>query len=139
MDVPDGYHDLFDDASRVFLVLSTIRESGEPVVAPLWFVSDDEGLLFMTGTTAAKTKDLRARPRVAGIVMAEGEHERYVSVRGLAVELGGPESAALDAEAVHRRIVRRYEGHDPAEPLDGTIFRLVPLRVTGYDYRDLPS
>ncbi|HUW17617.1 MAG TPA: pyridoxamine 5'-phosphate oxidase family protein [Actinomycetes bacterium] len=139
MDLPEGYQDLFDDASRAFLVLSTVRGSGEPVVAPLWFVTDDEGLLFTTGMTAAKTRDLRARPGVAGIVMAEGEHERYVSVRGRAVELGGPEAVTVDAEAVHRRIVRRYEGHDPAEPLDGTVFRLVPLRVTGYDYRDLPG
>jgi hypothetical protein len=108
-------------------------------VVPLWFVADDEGLLFTTGTTAAKTRDLRARPGVAGIVMAEGEHERYVSVRGRAVELGGREEARVDAEAVHRRIVQRYEGRDPAEPLEGTVFRLVPTRVTGYDYRDLPG
>ncbi|MDH4160234.1 MAG: pyridoxamine 5'-phosphate oxidase family protein [Actinomycetota bacterium] len=139
MNVPDGYGDLFDDASRAFLVLSTVRESGKPVVAPLWFVTDDTGLLFTTGTTAAKTRDLRVRPGVAGIVMAEGEHERYVSVRGRAEELGGPQTSTIDAEAVHRRIVRRYEGRDPAEPLDGTVFRLVPERVTGYDYRGLPD
>jgi nitroimidazol reductase NimA-like FMN-containing flavoprotein (pyridoxamine 5'-phosphate oxidase superfamily) len=139
VDLPEGYQDLFDDASRAFLVLSTVRGSGEPVVAPLWFVTDDEGLLFTTGMTAAKTRDLRARPGVAGIVMAEGEHERYVSVRGRAEELGGMGAGAIDAEAIHQRIVRRYEGHDPTEPLEGTVFRLVPVRVTGYDYRGAPD
>jgi len=134
--VPIGYEDLFDDSSRAFLVLATLRGDGDPVVAPVWFVSDASGLLFTSGSDAAKTRDMRARSRVAGVVMAEEQHERYVSVRGNAVELVGPLLQGIDVEALHRRIVKRYEGRDPSEPLDGTVFRLVPQRVTGYDYRD---
>ena len=42
----------------------------------------------------------------------------------------------IDPQALYRRIVRRYEGHDPAGPHTDVFFRLVPSTITGYDYRD---
>ena len=137
MDLPDGFDDLFDDATKAFIVLATMRDSSQPVVAPLWFVADEWGLLFTSDYGAAKVRDIRARPEVAGIVMAEGVHERYVSVRGTAVEIVDPASEGIDTEQVYRRIVRRYEGREPSEPFDGALIRLTPHRATGYDYRDL--
>ena len=135
MDVPAGFEDLFDDGVRAFLALATVRPSGEPVVVPVWFVSDAQGLIFSTGTDAWKARDMRARPSVAGMVMAEGEHERYVSVRGSAHEVVDPEAEGIDPQALYRRIVRRYEGHDPSGPHTDVFFRLEPTRITGYDYR----
>ncbi|HUV48846.1 MAG: pyridoxamine 5'-phosphate oxidase family protein [Actinomycetes bacterium] len=135
MDVPAGFEDLFDDGVRAFLALATTRPSGDPVVVPVWFVSDAQGLVFSTGTDAWKAHDMRARPSVAGMVMAEGEHERYVSVRGTAHEVLDPEAEGIDRQALYRRIVRRYEGHDPSGPHTDVFFRLVPTRITGYDYR----
>jgi nitroimidazol reductase NimA-like FMN-containing flavoprotein (pyridoxamine 5'-phosphate oxidase superfamily) len=136
MDVPAGFEDLFDDGVRAFLALATVRASGEPVVVPVWFVADAEGLIFSTGTDAWKARDMRERPAVAGMVMAEGEHERYVSVRGAAHEVVDPDAEGIDRQALYRRIVRRYEGHDPSGPHTDVFFRLVPSRITGYDYRD---
>jgi pyridoxine/pyridoxamine 5'-phosphate oxidase len=137
VDVPNGFEDLFDDSSRAFLVLATMRKVAEPVVAPVWFVADESGLLFTSDNTAAKVRDIRARSKVAGIVMAERDYVRYVSVRGEAVEIVDPGAEKIDAQEVYRRIVRRYEGHDPREPFDGVLFRLVPRRFTGFDYHDL--
>ena len=134
MDLPEGFQDLFDDVTRAFLALATVRGPNEPVVSPVWFVADGDGLLFVTDTGAAKARDMRSRPQVAGIVMAEAEHERYVSVRGRADEITGEKG--LDPVALYRRIVRRYEGRDPEQPFEGAVFRLIPVRLTGYDYRD---
>jgi PPOX class probable F420-dependent enzyme len=136
MDIPSGFDDLFDDSTKAFLALATVRPDGSPVVVPVWFVADDKGLLFSTGADSLKARDMRERPAVAGMVMLEGEHARYVSVRGTAEELLAPELEGLDPEASHRRIVRRYEGHDPAEPHTDRFFRLVPSKISGYDYRD---
>lgn len=136
MNVPVEYADLFDDATRAFLMLATLRPTGEPVIVPVWFVADDDGLLFSTGRDSLKARDLRARPAVGAVVMAEGEYARYVSVRGRAIEITDPAAAGIDAQAVYRRIVRRYQEQDPAEPFADSIFRLVPERMTGYDYRD---
>jgi PPOX class probable F420-dependent enzyme len=135
MQIPDGYDDLFDDSTRAFLALATVRPDGSPVVVPVWFATDGTGLLFSTGVDSLKARDMRARPAVAGMVMEEGQHERYVSVRGEAHEVTDPASEGIDAQALYRRIVRRYEGHDPSGPHTDSFFRLVPSKVTGYDYR----
>lgn len=137
MDIPTGYEDLFEDTTLAFLALATVRASGEPVVVPVWFVTDDAGLLFTTEADSHKARDIRARPRVAGIVMAEGEHGRYVSVRGTAAEILDPKSEGIDPVTLYRRIVRRYEGKDSVESLTDPVFRIVPQRITGYDYRGL--
>ena len=136
MDVPAQYADLFRDESRAFLVLATVRASGAPVIAPVWFVAGDDGLYFSTGRDSLKARDMRDRPEIGAIVMAECGYARYVSVRGRAEELTDPEAAGIDAEALYRRIVRRYQDEDPTEPFSDAIFRLVPERMTGYDYRD---
>ncbi len=135
MDVPAGYEDLFTDDTCSFLALATVRPDGSPVVVPVWFVADAEGLLFSTGADSLKARDMRERPVVAGMVMEEGEHARYVSVRGAAQEVLDPDAEGIDPQALHRRIVRRYEGHDPVGEHTDVFFRLIPSRVTGYDYR----
>jgi PPOX class probable F420-dependent enzyme len=135
---PEGYEDLFDDTTKSFLALATVRASGSPVVVPVWFVTDETGLVFTTDDDAFKAKDMRARPSVAGMVMAEGEHARYVSVRGTASDVSDTFTPDT-AESLHRRIVQRYEGRDPTAPFEGAIFRLVPERMSGYDYRDFKS
>ena len=93
MRIPSGFEDLFDDATKAFLALATVRPDGSPVVVPVWFVADDTGLLFSTGVDSFKARDMRERPVVAGMVMEEGEHARYVSVRGTAHEVLTPDSS----------------------------------------------
>jgi nitroimidazol reductase NimA-like FMN-containing flavoprotein (pyridoxamine 5'-phosphate oxidase superfamily) len=136
VEIPAAYADLFNDASRAFLMLATVRPTGEPVIAPVWFVADDHGLLFTTGANSLKATDMRARPAVGAVVMNESEYARYVSVRGRAVEIVDPATAGIDAQALYLRIVRRYQEQDPTEPFADAIFRLVPERMTGYDYRE---
>jgi PPOX class probable F420-dependent enzyme len=135
MKIPAGFEDLFADTTRSFLALATLRADQSPVVVPVWFVADDEGLLFSTETDSLKARNMRKRPVVAGMVMEEGQHERYVSVRGSAYEVLDPEAEGIDPQALYRRIVRRYEGHDPAGEHADRFFRLVPSRISGYDYR----
>ena len=59
-----------------------------------------------------------------------------LQIGGRAIEIVDPVAARIDAQALHRRIVRRYQEQGPAEPFADAIFRLVPERLTGYDYRD---
>ena len=117
-------------------MLATVRPTGAPVVVPVWFVADDGGLLFTTGMNSLKAGDMRARPEVGGVIINEGEYARYVSVRGQAIEIVDPAAAGIDAHALYRRIVTRYQDQAPAEPFTDAIFRLVPERMTGYDYRE---
>ena len=135
MNIPAGFEDLFADETLAYLALATVRPDGSPVVVPVWFVADADGLLFSTGTGSLKARDMRERPVVAGMVMEEGEHARYVSVRGTAHEVVDAAADGIDAQALYRRIVRRYEGHDPSGEHTDVFFRLIPTKVSGYDYR----
>lgn len=135
MEIPEGYQDLFDDAVVGFLVVATLSGPDRAAIAPVWFVADERGLVFTSDDDSVKARNVRRQPGVAGVVLAEGEHARYVSVRGLVEEL---DASSNDIAAVYRRIVRRYEHRDPTDPdPEGmAYFRLVPDRMNGYDYRD---
>src|SRR5262245_27651731 len=87
VEFPEGYADLFVDTSRAFLMLATLRPAGAPVIVPVWFVADADGLLFTTERDSLKARDMRARPEVGAVVMKEGEYARYVSVRGRVIEI----------------------------------------------------
>jgi nitroimidazol reductase NimA-like FMN-containing flavoprotein (pyridoxamine 5'-phosphate oxidase superfamily) len=133
--IPEGFTDLFDDAVVGFLVVATLSTPDKAAVAPVWFVSDDRGLVFTSDDDSVKARNVRRQPNVAAVVLEEGEHARYVSVRGAVEEL---HAGVDDVAGLYRRIVRRYEHREPTEPdPDGTAyFRLVPDRMNGYDYRD---
>ncbi len=135
MQIPEGYDDLFDDAAVGFLVVATLSGPDKAAVAPVWFVSDDRGLVFTSDDDSVKARNVRRQPNVAAVVLEEGEHARYVSVRGTVEEL---HAGVDDLAGLYRRIVQRYEHREPTEPdPEGTAyFRLVPDRMNGYDYRD---
>jgi general stress protein 26 len=133
--LPDGYEDLFADDTEAFMVLATSSGSDKVAVAPVWFLSDDRGLFFTSDDDSIKARDVRRQPDVAAAVLAEGEHARYVSVRGSVEELH-PERD--DVTELYRRMVARYQAEpllDP-DPDNVAYFRLVPRRMRGYDFRD---
>ncbi len=44
--------------------LATVRGNGTPHVAPVWFVLDGDDLVFTTGATTAKGRNLQRAPNV---------------------------------------------------------------------------
>ena len=91
--------------------LATVRANGAPHVTPIWFVVDDDDLLFNTWHTSAKAKHLAREPRASLVVDLEEPPYAYVLVEG-SVTI----SRDLD-EIVHfaARIGARYMGADRAE------------------------
>jgi PPOX class probable F420-dependent enzyme len=47
-----------------FIALTTYRKTGVPVVTPVWFVLQEDGVLVFTGRTSGKVKRLRNNPQV---------------------------------------------------------------------------
>ena len=84
--------------------LATASPSGEPHVAPVWFVVDCSDLVFTTGDGSVKGRNLRANPRAA-LAVDEAEFPySFVVARG-PVTL----SADLDDMLVWAtRIAERY-------------------------------
>lgn len=62
--------------------LATASTGGTPHVAPVWFVLDGGDLVFTTGATSVKGRNLRANPRAALTVDGELFPYDFVLVRG---------------------------------------------------------
>jgi PPOX class probable F420-dependent enzyme len=62
--------------------LATASPSGAPHVAPIWFVVEDEDLVFTTFQGSIKGRNLRANPRAALTVDVSEFPYDFVAVRG---------------------------------------------------------
>jgi PPOX class probable F420-dependent enzyme len=91
--------------------LSWLSASGRPLVAPVWFIVDGDGLVFNTNKDTAKGRALARDPRVSLCVDLEEPPYAFVQVQGEA-ELS-EEPAELLRTAI--AIAARYMGADHAE------------------------
>ena len=109
---------LGDPAVRDFLSqgtrtgkLSWLSASGRPLVAPVWFIVDGNGLVFNTGQDTAKGRALARDPRVSLCVDLEEPPYAFVQVQGEAELSEDPAELLRTATA----IAARYMGADHAE------------------------
>ena len=114
------YKPMTDAEVRTFLAstpahtgkLATVRADGRPHVAPVWFVIDDDGtIVFNTGESTVKGRNLRRDPRASLCVDDERPPFSFVVVEG-SVDLSD------DLDDLRRwatRIGGRYMGEDRAE------------------------
>ena len=92
--------------------LASVRADGRPHLAPVWYDVDDDGtLVFNTGASTVKGRNLQRDPRASLCVDDERPPFSFVVVEGVA-EL----SADLDeVRSWATRIAGRYMGQDRAE------------------------
>lgn len=91
--------------------LAYVAADGRPLVAPVWFIVEDEELVFNTGARTAKGKALARDPRVAISVDLEQPPYAFVQVQGLAKVSEDPAELIRTATAIGHR----YIGADRAE------------------------
>jgi PPOX class probable F420-dependent enzyme len=112
--------------------LSWLSASGRPLVAPVWFVVEDGGLVFNTGQDTAKGRALTRDPRVSLCVDLEEPPYAFVQVQGEAELSQDPAELLRTATA----IAARYMGAERAEEFGQRnavpgelVVRLRPTRV----------
>jgi PPOX class probable F420-dependent enzyme len=114
------YHPMTDEEVCAFLsalparpgMLATVRADGRPHVAPVWYEVDDDGsLLFNTGETTIKGRNLLREGRAALCVDDDRPPFSFVLVQG-AVEIS---RHLPDVRQWAARIGGRYMGEDRAE------------------------
>jgi PPOX class probable F420-dependent enzyme len=134
-------HVMSENEVRAFLTtmpphtgtLATVRADGRPHLAPVWYDVDDDGsIVFNTGETTVKGRNLARDPRASFCVDDERPPFSFVVIEGT-VELSD------DLAEVRRwaaRIGGRYMGADRAEEygerngVAGELLaRLTPTRV----------
>jgi PPOX class probable F420-dependent enzyme len=91
--------------------LATVRKDGRPHVAPIWFVLDDDDVIFTTASNTLKGKALQRDPRAAIVVDDEAPPFAYVLVEGTCTLSDDLDAMLLWAT----RIGGRYMGADQGE------------------------
>jgi PPOX class probable F420-dependent enzyme len=114
------YHSMSEAEVRSFLTalpartgkLATVRADGRPHIAPVWYDVDDDGsLVFNTGESTVKGRNIRREPRVSLCVDDDRPPFSFVVVEGVA-------EISEDLVEVRRwasRLGGRYMGADRAE------------------------
>jgi PPOX class probable F420-dependent enzyme len=120
--------------------LATVTAGGRPHVVPVWFVLDDDDLVFSTHEASQKAKSLRRAPRVACCIDDERPPYAYAMVSGTATLSTNLEDLLRWAT----RIGGRYMGDDRAEEFgrrNGVpgelLVRITPTKIIGA--RDVAS
>jgi PPOX class probable F420-dependent enzyme len=125
--------------------VATVGASGQPHVAPLWFVWDGTALWLNSIVRSQRWRDLQRDPRVSVVVDAG---EEFTELRG--VELSGraeiasevPRTTAPDPRLAEpeRLYAEKYAGTSVFEP-DGrhAWVRLEPTRLVSWDFRKNPA
>lgn len=91
--------------------LATVREDGRPHVVPVWFVLDGEKLIFTTGESSVKAKNMRRDPRVSISVDDQTPPYSFVTIEGAVSISENPDEMLYWAT----KIGARYIGKEQAE------------------------
>ena len=91
--------------------LSFLSASGRPLVTPVWFILEDDTLIFNTGEGTAKGRALARDPRVSLCVDLEAPPYAFVQVQGDA-ELSENQDELVRTATL---IAARYMGPERAE------------------------
>ncbi|ALL76007.1 F420-dependent protein [Pseudonocardia sp. EC080610-09] len=92
-------------------MLGWTARDGRPLVAPVWFLAEDDAIVFNTGAGTAKGRAIVRDPRVVLTADLPEPPYAFVQVQGIA-EIGeDPDELLRTATALGRR----YMGEDRAE------------------------
>jgi PPOX class probable F420-dependent enzyme len=83
--------------------LGFLAASGRPLVAPVWFIVEDDSLVFNTGKDTAKGRALARDPRVSLCVDLEEPPYAFVQVQGEAELSEDPAELIRTATAIAAR------------------------------------
>ncbi|KAA1023381.1 PPOX class F420-dependent oxidoreductase [Pseudonocardia sp. EV170527-09] len=92
-------------------MLGWTAKDGRPLVAPVWFLVEDDAIVFNTGTETAKGKAIVRDPRVALTADLPEPPYAFVQVQGIAETSKDPDELLRTATALGAR----YMGADRAE------------------------
>ena len=116
-------------------VLATVRADGRPHAAPIWFDLDGDTLVFTTGESTVKGRNIRRDPRVSLCIEEEEPPFHFVVIEG------SSEPTAGDSDLLYwaTRIGGRYMGADRADEygrrnaVEGELLvRVTPQKTVAY-------
>lgn len=118
--------------------VATVSPSGEPHVAPLWFVWH-EGALYITSLKRSRrTKDIERGSRVAACIDAG---EGYADLCGVVLYgTFAPAGSEEDTAAVRKTFGEKYwNGIDIPERRSHVWLRMEPDKIVSWDFAKIPA
>ena len=120
---PKSHQHLLKDKSKAYAFLATSMTDGSPQITPVWFNTDREYLLINSNRGRVKDRNMRARPKVAVLIMALDDPYNYLQIRGEVIEItteGGDEHI--------NQLSHKYRGQEYDIPADHvrTIYKIKP-------------
>ena len=94
------------------MILSTIRQSGEPFSVPLWYVYMDEAIYFSTPTRSAKVGHLKRDPRACCLIE---EGEQWLDLKAVILNCDAEflDQETTEAERYRERSEAKYAAFRP--------------------------
>jgi PPOX class probable F420-dependent enzyme len=115
--------------------LGTINKNGTPHIVPIWFTLDDEdNILFTTGDTSVKAKNIQRNNQVRLCVDDQVPLFSFVTIDGIAEIISNEPSEVYKWAKI---IAARYMGNDKAEEYgkrnssEGELIKIKSTRVIG--------
>jgi PPOX class probable F420-dependent enzyme len=130
----DEYRSFMLDRPRT-AVLATVRADGRPHADPIWYDLDSDTLVFTTGESTVKGRNMRRDARVSLCVDEEEPPFHFVLIEGAA------DLTARDPDLLYwaTRIGGRYMGDDRADEyglrnaVEGELLvRVTPQKIVAY-------
>ncbi|HJQ29731.1 MAG TPA: PPOX class F420-dependent oxidoreductase [Rubrobacter sp.] len=130
----EEYRSFLLDGART-AILATVRADGRPHVAPIWFDLDGDTIVFTTGESTVKGRNMGREPRVSLCVDEDDPPFHFVVIEGTA------ELTADDPDLLHwaKRLGGRYMGAERAEEygrrnaVEGELLvRVTPQKILAY-------
>lgn len=127
LNIPESHRHLLDDETRAFAFLATTMPDGSPQVTTVWFNMDGDHVLVNSSVGRVKDRNVRARPRVALVIIDPKRPYTYLQIRGEVVEI-----TTEGANEHINALSHKYHGRDYSIPATQTrvIYRILPEHMS---------
>jgi PPOX class probable F420-dependent enzyme len=130
--IPANLRDVLDDPNIGHL--ATVRTDGSPQCNPVWFAWDGRYLKVSLTPKRQKYRNMRRNPNVSLSVVAAGNPNRYLEVRGRVQRIDVDEGNAFVDSLARRYMGTPFQWHQPGDE------RLVVwIQLTASSFQDVPA
>lgn len=114
-------------------VVATSSPSGVPHAVPIWYLWRDGKVLFHTGETSRKMKDLKKNDHISVVVDSKVAPYKVAIIEGTAAASPGVSALAREM-AIHYLGEQMGAAYSAASGGPGTLVTVTPRRIISWDY-----
>jgi PPOX class probable F420-dependent enzyme len=114
-------------------IVATASPKAVPQAMPVWYAWRDGKLLFHTGATSKKMRNLRANNHISVVVDSKIAPYKVVVIEGTIEELPGDKALAHEV-AIHYLGEKMGSAYASNSTEPGTLVSVTPTKIISWDY-----